>query len=109
MPKAKTREELDKQIADTKNEIRQDENLVNELLQKNHKQERNDRTHRLIERGAIAESLIIGANTLTNEQFKTLLSVGLHTGAAREVAAYFKKIAGEETGETPDLLHLQTD
>ena len=45
MPKAKTREELDKQIADTKNEIRQSENLLKEQLQKNHKQERNDRTH----------------------------------------------------------------
>ena len=49
MPKAKTREELDKQIADTKNEIRQSENLLKEQIQKNHKQERNDRTHRLIE------------------------------------------------------------
>lgn len=51
---------------------------INELQEKHRKQmadnrdkvkERKARTRRLIERGAIAESLIDGAKTMTNDEF----------------------------------------
>ena len=86
-----TKEQLNESIARAKNEIRQGENYINQLSKKNMKLERNQRTHRLIQRGAIAESLIDCAEEITNEQFKTLLQAGLRTGAAREVLTFFKK------------------
>ena len=86
-----TQEELQDSINRSRNEIRQGENLINQLTRECSKMERKARTRRLIERGAIAESLIDGAETLNNEQFKTLLSAGLNTGAAREVLTFFKR------------------
>jgi uncharacterized coiled-coil DUF342 family protein len=92
MPKKKlTKEELNANIEKAKNEIRQGENLIKQLTCQCSQMERKARTRRLIERGAIAESLIDGAEALTNEQFKTLLSAGLHTGAASELLTFFKR------------------
>jgi hypothetical protein len=45
----------------------------------------------LIERGAIAESLIQGAPQLTNEQVKLLLLAALSTPAASEMLIGFHK------------------
>lgn len=73
MAKIKTKEELEAGIAQVKNEIRQSENYVKQLLLKNHQQERKDRTRRLIERGAIVESLIAGAEGMTGEEIKAIL------------------------------------
>jgi|GEM_PF-1626497 len=92
--KIQSKEELEANIRKAKNEIRQGENRVKQLQKEVSRAERNQRTHRLIARGAIAESLIDGADALTNEQFKTLLSAGLRTGAAREVLAFFVKSSG---------------
>jgi len=87
----KTKEELNANIEKAKTEIRQGENLIKQMRREVSKEERTQRTRRLIERGAIAESLIPNADTLNNEQFKTLLSAGLNTGAAREVLTFFRK------------------
>ena len=73
MSKQKTLAEVKEQIAKMENDIRQCENKVKRLLQKNHQQERKDRTRRLIERGAILESLIPDAKELSNEQIQALL------------------------------------
>jgi Skp family chaperone for outer membrane proteins len=104
MPKKKlTKEELNASIEKAKTEIRQGENLVKQLTRQCSQMERKVRTRRLIERGAIAESLIDGADTLTNEQFQTLLSAGLHTGAARELLTFFKRSNSiSAAGLTPD-------
>ena len=72
------------QIALAKEDIKQHENKLKQLQQKQREQERKDRTRRLIERGAILESLIDGAETLANEQIKTLLQSVLSTAAARD-------------------------
>ena len=76
MPKSKqTVAELKEKLADVKTEIRQNENRVNELLQKKNIMERKERTRRLIERGAMLESFIDGAPELTNEQLLSLLQI----------------------------------
>jgi len=73
MSKQKTLAEVKEQIAKVEGDIRQGENKVKRLLQKNHQQERKNRTRRLIERGAILESLIPDAKELSNEQIQLLL------------------------------------
>lgn len=73
---------LDEKIAEMKLKKEQAENQLKQLLSKQKEAERKARAHRLIERGAILESLIDGADALTNEQIKTVLTVALNTGEA---------------------------
>lgn len=76
---------LHEQIQIVQEEIRQKENRCRELIQKQKEADRKARTKRLIERGAIAESLIDGADTLTNEQFQTIISHALSTSTVHEI------------------------
>ena len=93
MPKQKTIEEVKEQIAKVENDIRQGENKVKRLLQQNKQQERNDRTRRLIERGAIMESIVPEIKEFSGEQVKTLLQYALSTGASKEtINGYTKAI-----------------
>ena len=69
---------INEKITETQAKITQYENQKKRLIQEYKDQERKDRTRRLIERGAIAESLIDGAETLTNEQFKSILETALN-------------------------------
>ena len=85
MAKVKTIESVTDQIAKIENEIRQGENKVKRLEQKINQQERNDRTRRLIQRGAILESFIPSAVRFSNEQIKMLLEHALGTVAAKEI------------------------
>ncbi|MCL2019753.1 MAG: DUF3847 domain-containing protein [Oscillospiraceae bacterium] len=70
--------------------VSQLENQLSKSVTRYKNQERRIRTHRLIERGAIFESLIPNADSLTNEQVKALLSVALDTAEAR---AFLEKVA----------------
>ncbi|MCL2774930.1 MAG: DUF3847 domain-containing protein [Oscillospiraceae bacterium] len=91
---------IEEQIANVRTEIRQNENRINELLQKKNVMERKTRTRRLIERGAILESLIDGAANLTNEQIKTLLQSVLCTISVREMVVTFLKKNAKNDDET---------
>ena len=71
------RKTLTEQIALAKEDIKQGENKLKLLNQKQKEQERKDRTRRLIERGAILESLIDGAAELDNERIKAILQAAL--------------------------------
>jgi len=73
---------FDEKIAETKEKISQYENQYKQLVQKQKEQERKARTRRLIERGAILESLIDGSETLTNEEIKAILERSLLPRAA---------------------------
>ena len=66
----KTTEEKLAKIRERKTQIKNEEKL---LLQKHKAEERAARTRRLIERGAILESLIDGADELTNDQIAEIL------------------------------------
>jgi hypothetical protein len=78
-------------IASIEEQITQLKNRERELLQKSRSQERKARTRRLIERGAIIESLIPDTDTLTGEQFKSLIEKTLSTEQTRRALAEIKK------------------
>ncbi|MCI8403356.1 MAG: DUF3847 domain-containing protein [Clostridia bacterium] len=64
---------IDEQIKKTEEQITQLTNKKKRLISEQKKEERKKRTKRLIERGAILESVIGNAEDFTNEQIQTLL------------------------------------
>jgi len=66
-------------------QIQQLENQRKQLIQRQKSDERKARTKRLIERGAILESLIDGVGTLTNEQVKSFLIKTVQSDYARKI------------------------
>ena len=67
-PKAKTLEELTAEIEDGQKKIRQYENREKLLRQKLSREERRERNHRLIVRGAVFESIVPEATDMTDEE-----------------------------------------
>ena len=86
MPRSKLT--IAEQIANAKADIKQSGNRLKLLNQKQREQERKDRTKRLIERGAILESLIDGAADLDNEQIHMLVErIGIKERMAISVSS----------------------
>ena len=83
-PREKTREELQAEIEDGKKKIRQFENREKMLRQKLSKEERRTRSHRLIVRGAVFESIVPEAKNMTDEEATALLRLALTSEPARE-------------------------
>ena len=77
-PREKTREELQAEIEGGKKKIRQFENREKMLRQKLFKEERRTRSHRLIVRGAVFESIVPEAKGMTNEESATFLLLLCH-------------------------------
>ena len=88
-PREKNREELQAEIEDGKKKIRQFENRE-KMLRKLSKEERRTRSHRLIVRGAVFESIVPEAKNMTDEEAAALLRLALTSEPARE---YLKKRA----------------
>jgi len=86
------------QIEAAEKEIKQQENRLKELRQQYKVQEGKERTHRLIERGAILESLMEEPLTFTNEQIKTFLEKTVQTDFARKILTQLK---GQNATEPP--------
>lgn len=59
--------------ADNTEEIRQLNNRIKIITNRERDAERRERTHRLIEKGAIIESLLPATITLSGEEFKAFL------------------------------------
>ena len=103
---------LDEKIAKAKIKKEQYENHLKQLLSTQKELERKARTHRLIERGLLVESMIDGAADLTNEQIKSILTVALGTDAALEAIAGCRDAhrrtvaAGRHQGNRPCSLTL---
>ena len=93
-PREKTREELQAEIEDGKKKIRQFENREKMLRQKLSKEERRTRSHRLIVRGAVFESIVPEAKIMTDEEAADLLRLALTSEPARE---FLRKRAEETT------------
>jgi hypothetical protein len=72
-------------IESIQTQIQQLEKQRKELLQRQKEADRKARTKRLIERGAILESLIPNSPTLTNEQIKAFLEKTVTTENARTI------------------------
>ena len=83
-PKEKTREELQAEIEDGKKKIRQFENREKMLRQKLSKEERRTRSHRLIVRGAVFESLVPELIAMPDEDAQTFFRLALTSEPARE-------------------------
>ena len=93
-PIEKTREELTAEIEDGKKKIRQYENREKMLRQKLSKEERRTRSHRLIVRGAVFESIVPEAKDMTDEEAAALLRLALTSQPAR---AFLRQRAGNAT------------
>ena len=87
-PREKTHEELTAEIEQNKKKLRQLENREKMLRQKLSKEERRTRSHRLIVRGAVFESIVPEAKDLTDEEAAALLRLALTSEPVRE---YLKK------------------
>ena len=95
-PKEKTREELQVEIEDGKKKIRQFENREKMLRQKLSKEERRTRSHRLIVRGAVFESIVPEVKNMSDEEAAALLRLALTSEPVRE---YLKKRAESGNAE----------
>ena len=97
MPKKKlpqTIEECNAELERTQKKNRQYENREKMLRQKLSKEERRTRSHRLIVRGAVFESIVPEAKDMTDEEATALLRLALTSEPVRE---YLKKRAEEAT------------
>ena len=83
-------------IEDGKKKLRQFENREKMLRQKLSKEERRTRSHRLIVRGAVFESIVPQAKDMTNEEVAALLRLALTSEPARK---YLKKRAESGNAE----------
>ncbi len=83
-PRTKTFEELTAEIEDGKKKIRQFENREKLLRQKLSREERRERNHRLIVRGAVFESIVPEAKDMTDEEAAALLRLALTSQPAQE-------------------------
>ena len=95
-PRTKPFEELTAEIEDGKKKIRQFENREKLLRQKLSREERRERNHRLIVRGAVFESIVAEAKSMTDEEAAALLRLALTSEPARE---YLKKRAESRNAE----------
>ena len=93
-PRTKTLEELTAEIEDGKKKIRQLENREKMLRQKLSKEERRTRSHRLIVRGAVFESIVPEAKDMTDEDAQTFFRLALTSEPAR---GFLRKRAEETT------------
>ena len=93
-----TAQVLAAQVEAVEKDIKQKENRLKELRQQHKAQESRERAHRLIERGAILESLIEDVLTLTNVQIKTFLEKTIQTEFARKILTQVKE---QNAAETP--------
>lgn len=66
-------EALQMKKAEIETELKQLENRQKILLNRKHKEERRQRTHRLIEQGALLESIFPEVAAMTGEQVKAFL------------------------------------
>ena len=76
--------EIKEKINDTEERLRQLKNQEKKILKQDIVKRRKERTHRLITRGAILESLIENAEELTDEEIKILLEEATKTKEFKE-------------------------
>ena len=76
--------EIKDKIDDTGERLRQLKNQEKKILKQDIVKRRKERTHRLITRGAILESLIENAEELTDEEIKILLEEAIKTKEFKE-------------------------
>jgi len=91
---------LEEQIQAARDKIKNEQNHLNDLLKEHKDKERKIRTKRLIDRGAILESLIDGAAELTNDQIAELIKTALGSSNNEKIVAETKSTKVEQVSET---------
>ena len=91
-----TIEECNAELVRTQKKIRQFENREKMLRQRLSREERRERNHRLIVRGAVFESIVPEAKNMTDEEAAALLRLALTSEPARE---FLKKRAESGNAE----------
>ena len=84
--------EIKDKIDDTEERLRQLKNQEKKILKQDIIKRRKERTHRLITRGAILESLIENAEELTDKEIKILLEEATKTKEFKETLRVMKKM-----------------
>ena len=84
--------EIKDKIDDTEERLRQLKNQEKKILKQDIIKRRKERTHRLITRGTILESLIENAEELTDEEIKILLVEATKTKEFKETLKVMKKM-----------------
>ena len=87
---------FDEQIAKAEEQIRQLNNKKKRLISEQKQAERKKRTKRLIERGAILESVIGNADDFSNEQLQTLLIEIFSSESVRAKVEYLRSSTERE-------------
>ena len=80
----KESKEIKEKIDYTEERLRQEKNQEKKILKQDIVKRRKERTHRLITRGAILESLIENVEELTDEEIKILLEEATKTKEFKE-------------------------
>ena len=86
----------DEQIAKAEEQIKQLNNKKKRLISEQKQDERKKRTKRLIERGAILESIIGNAEDFSNEQLQTLLIEIFSSESVRAKVKNFREHTADE-------------
>ena len=86
----------DEQIAKAEEQIKQLNNKKKRLISEQKQAERKKRTKRLIERGAILESVIGNVEELSNEQLQTLLIEIFSSESARAKVKNLREHTADE-------------
>ncbi len=76
--------EIKEKINDTEERLRQLKNQEKKILKQDIEKRRKERTHRLITRGAILESLIENVEELTDKEIKIILEEATKTKEFKE-------------------------
>ena len=84
--------EIKDKIDDKEERLRQLKNQEKNILKQDIVKRRKERTHRLITRGAILESLIENAEELTDEEIKNLLEEATKTKEFKETLRVIRKM-----------------
>ena len=87
--------EIKDKIDDTEERLRQLKNQEKKILKQDIIKRRKERTHRLITRGAILESLIENAEELTDEEIKILLEEAIKTKEFKETLRIMRVNQGQ--------------
>ena len=95
------RRTIDERVEAAKEEIKQKEIRLRELLQAQKKQERKDRNHRFCQRGGLVEKLLPDMARLTDEQFEIFVEKVLLTPHTNRIlAGLVPPIPDEQENET---------
>ena len=89
--------------------IAQLENQRKQLIQKQKADERKARTKRLIERGAILESLIDGAEELTNDQISHILKCTVGSSYGDKIITQTKSKVSNATVHYEEIPQTETE